>query len=460
MTQRTELKNMFGSFWNEAWKEEPYYDALVTSMEFLFNRLGGRVDELPDFLSRFEIPTKAYKESDYILVSELELTRKFVTLGSFNMDAGQTLDELKTPMVWAMTAPAESVSVITDSPVNPEIMWVKGSDFDIVDKELWLYSDPFSAEFRQHLQVIDDDNIKLVDLWLLDARTDEKYLQDHYGRVVGMLTPSSDYYKKILNAVYDLLQEGATKHRLSAFIGSIVDTDVCQETGEVVDVWDEGGRSWAAVGEVLHSCPGTGRTIVTKGDQVEAGAQLFNVFRVISGQESIAATDFPQLTLGPAFVTTLSGQGLTFENSELETTTYKFRIGGYPEDVAAFWTRAEANAAASGIDLQEAIIAGQKPPWVINPLEFIRSNFLATETLFIVADLDVVPDTEALKLLRYLDATLPAGTTYFMNVIGNVDEDEVPMCSDEELPGAYTNDADEVDSLTLTDYVIGREKLY
>ncbi|GAG13144.1 unnamed protein product, partial [marine sediment metagenome] len=74
MTQRTEIRKMFGSFWNVAWKEEKFYAALLTSMEFLFNRLSGKVDVLPEFLNRFDIPTKAYKEADYVLVDELVLT--------------------------------------------------------------------------------------------------------------------------------------------------------------------------------------------------------------------------------------------------------------------------------------------------------------------------------------------------------------------------------------------------
>ena len=271
---------------------------------------------------------------------------------------------------------------------------------------------------------------------------------------------ANDYYKKILNAVYDLLQEGATKQRLSAFIGSIVDTDVSKVAGEVSIVWNEGGRTWIAVGDILHSCPGTGRGIVSQGDVVEPGSQLFDVFKITSGRETIDPGDFPQLVLGPAFVDTLSGKGLTFENAELEVDTYRFPIGGYEEDVTAFWLRAETNAIELGIDLHEAIIGDQKRPWIVNPLDFIRSNFLATETLFITADLTVVPDLEALKLLRYLDLLLPAGTTYFMNVFGIADEEDTPLCSDEELPGAYVNDADELDNITITDYVIGREKLY
>jgi hypothetical protein len=452
---------MFGSFWNEAWKEEEFYAALVTSTEFLFNRLGLKVDELPKFLSRFEIPTKAYQEIDFVRISELELKRKPVVLGFFIMDDGRTLDELQqTPAIWTTPSPVENASLITDSPVLPQLLWAKETDFDIVDGELRLYANPFSDEFKQHLQVIDEDNIKLVDIWLLDATNDENYLEDHYGRIVGMLTPSNEYYKKILNAVYDLLQEGATKQRLSAFIGSIVDTDVSKVAGQVSAVWDEGGRTWAAVGDILHSCPGTGRAIVIQGDTVEPGSQLFDVFKIVSGREVIDPGDFPQLVLGPAYVDTLSGKGLTFENAEIEVETYRFPIGGYEEDVEAFWTRAEANAVELGIDLEEAIIGDQKRPWTINPFDFIRSNFLSTATLFITADLTVVPDPEALKLLRYLDLVLPAGTTYFMNVFGIADEEDVPLCGDEELPGAYANDADELDSITITDYVIGREKLY
>jgi len=461
MTQRTELRKMFGAFWNVAWKDTEFYDALVTSMEFLFNRLERRVDELPLFLSRFDLPPKAYKETDYVRADEITLARKYLELGDFDMDAGRTLDELKySPSIWAMPAPSENISVITDSPVAPQVLWHRGTDFDIVDGELQVYADPFQDAFRQHIQEVDGENLKMVDLWMLDTTDDKDYLSDHYGRVIGMVTPSSNYFKRILNAVYDLLQEGATRYRLAAFIGAIVDTDVCRKAGFVEEVWAEGSRTWVSVDDVLHSCPGTGRALVSKGDAVVEGSLLFDVFDISSGREEVDPGVFPQLILGPAYLSIPSGTGLSFENASLEVDSYQFPIGGFPEDVAAFWEAAEAEATARGIDLHEAIIGDQKQPWTINPFEFIRENFLSTSTMFITLDVTVVPDQEALKLLRYLDEVLPAGTTYFMNVFGVFEEEDIPTCSDEDEPGFLANDADEVDIITVTDYVKGSEKLY
>lgn len=461
MTQRSEIKKMFGTFWNSAWKGDEFYDALVTTMEFMFNRLGKRVEDLPLFTSRFDIPTQAGKEADYLLVDELTLTRKLRTLGSFNMDTGVELDELQfNPSIWAMPTPVEDISIITDSPVKPQVMWHKGQEFDIVDGELLLYRDPFQTAFRQHIKSEGDDVIKLADIWLLDTREDKNYLADHFGRVIDMLTPSNEYYKRILNAVYDLLQEGATVSRLAAFIGSIADTDVARVNGSVEEVWDEGDRTWVEVAGVLHSCPGTGRAIVAPGAEVAIGDRLFDVFDIVSGRESIDPGSFPQLFLGPAYIETVSGQGLTFENADLQVTSYKFPIGGYSGDVDAFWANAEAEAASRGIDLHDAIIAGQQPPWTINPFEFIRENFLSSATIFITVDFTAIKDPEALKLFRYLDPAVPAGTTYFMNLFGNADEDTVPLASDEDEPGFLANDADELENILLTDYVIGSEKLY
>ena len=155
------------------------------------------------------------------------------------MDQGRTLDELQNnPQVWAMPTPMENISIITDSPVNPQLLWQRGSEFDIVDGELRIYADPFQVAFRQHIRTEDDETIRMVDLWLLDDAQEANFLADYFGRVVGMITPSDDYYKKILNTVYDLLQEGATRNRVAAFIGAILDTDVARMAGTVEQVGD------------------------------------------------------------------------------------------------------------------------------------------------------------------------------------------------------------------------------
>ncbi len=461
MTNRSEIRRMFGSFWNEAWKDEDLYNALVTQTEYMLERLTGKTEALPSFLNRFEVPTKRREDIRYLPLDQLALTRKVLTLGAFNMDEGRRLGELQTdPYTWEATTVVEECAFITDSPTNPDLVLERGVHFDIVDGNLSLYTDPFQQAFHQHLTIIDDEQILLSDLWMLHTGDDENYLADHYGRVIDMLTPSTEYYKRILNSVYDLLQEGATANRVNVFIGAILDTDVAKVDGEVEDIWDEGTRTWISVAGTLHSCPGTGNAVVNQYDQVQEGDLLFNTFSITPGTESIDPGDFPYLVLGSAYVDTPSGYGLTFENADINVTDYKFPIGGDPADVAAFWENAESEATERGIDLQEAIIGGQRKPYVVNPFEFIRANFLSNAVVFVTLNLEAVLDLEALKLLRYLDATAPASTTYMLNAFSSVDEEvDVSASTDEAIP-AYAGIGEELDILTITDYIIGNEKLY
>lgn len=461
MTNRSEIRRMFGTFWNDSWKDEDLYNALVTQTEYLLDRLTGKTAALPSFLSRFQVPTKRRENIRYLPLDQLALTRKVLTLGSFNLDQGRTLGELQTdPYTWEATTVIEDCSFITDSPTNPDLVLERGIHFDIVDGKLSLYTDPFQQAFHQHLTIVDDEQILLSDLWMLHTRDDENYLADHYGRVIGMLTPSTEYYKRILNAVYDLLQEGATANRVNALIGSILDTDVAKVDGQVDDIWNEGERTWLVIAGKLHSCPGTNNAVVSKYDQVQTGDLIFNTFTVTPGTESIDPGDFPYLTLGPSYISTPSGYGLTFENAEIEVTDYKFPVGGDPADVDAFWANAEAQAVLRGIDLQTAIIGNQRKPYTINPFEFVRENFLSNATVFVTIDLGALPDMEALKLFRYLDATTPASTTYILNAFSSVDtEADVSAITDEAIP-AYAGIGEELDIITINEYIKGNEKLY
>jgi len=461
ITSRNDLKQMFGSFWNNTWKDPDLYKALLTATNFMFERLQGDVAQLPEFLNRFDVPVSKTRSLKYGGFSQLELTRKYVTLGSYLMDQGHKLDELTTnPSIWVAAAPTDKCLAIIDNPVEPNLALSRGAHFDIVGDELRLYIDPFEESFRQHLVVENDNQIKLVDLWFVHTEDDANYLTDYYGRVIRMLTPSTRYYRRILNAIYDLLQEGGTAYRTALFVGALLDTDVANGDGEVTVVWDEGDRTWVAVGDTLHSCPGIGNAIVAVGDQVQTGDRLFNTFNIMRGREEIDPGDFPQLVLSNAFIETPSGKALSFENAELEVTDYKFPIGGDPSDVEYFWATADLEAAARGIDLQEAIIGDQHAPFTVNPFELVRSNFLASSVIFITADLAILPDPEAIKLLRYLDAVLPASTTYILNAFAFADEETSPIASTDEAEPLSVGEADELDITTITDYVIGNEKLY
>lgn len=135
--------------------------------------------------------------------------------------------------------PVENVvginTCIVDNIVSPNKILVAGTDFVYRDGTVIFKEsdDPFlSAGFA----VYDDSVDKEAVLWACDTNKDNNYVYRGIGYALGIKTDSSDFHKRLLNAVWDTLSGGTTTALLSSLLCAIYQLPVCGAAEETVEL--------------------------------------------------------------------------------------------------------------------------------------------------------------------------------------------------------------------------------
>ena len=465
MVSREYLYRMFGPFWNQVWQEPSLVETATAAFREAYNRLEGDRSRIQDNLNRFAIPLSFYRHFNYRLVREHELGQGYRPLGTFNLGEGARLGELQDfPPVWtlAMAQPTH-VELLLDKPVQPTVIWQRGQEFDYADGFIHFYKNPFEAGFLSDVTSTDGVLARTCKFWMCDTKFDVRSVKDFFGVYFGVQTPTTEYYKRLVNIIWDLALEGATIRHTTAFLCALADTDVALEDGKVEAVWTENGRVYVATPNHLHSAPDVASAIVSPDDIVEMGQNLFDSVTILKGSDTIPSADFPMLHLGREFISARYEGGILLQNRSFLLTNSRFQVGGLPATVDAWWDDVEADMAARGADLWATETSGQRYPYQLNPFDFIRQHVLKTNSLFITMNRLAVPDPETnFKFLNYLLDYMPAATTFFM-YIGAVLDDE-PLSSlnmvDSDGEGYQVLESLETDQPGLADTVGAKHKLW
>ena len=451
------LNKLYGKFWSSVWKEPEFISALKAANQLVFGDLEIKREQLSLYLSRFTVPELERLQLYKLTLTTDNVTQDLYHLGDFTLDSGYTLDLVRqNPEIYIFDCPFEDVGSITDSPINGRTLYTKGVDFRVQDNKIYLYHNPFAGQFRGILR---SDGTVTADLWLTDCLQDVQALTNHFGVYLGMHLQPTAYHKRIMNAVWDLYVEGATRLNIRRFFGALTDTGVCEAAGTVEDSWTEGGRSYVKLDTGIYSCPSPAVSIVSVGQALEQGDLLFDSFKILRANATISASDIPSLTLGKGMVDTEAG--LTFYNQEYTSDSMYFPLGGSDDDVTAFWVRVINNCTAAGIDLPTSLYGHRQPPYTINPFDFLRSNFLASNTFFVTLQLETLQQYSDLRFASYLLDTLPASSTYFLhvNAVTQEETDGITQTADDTAT-FQCGDAEELDSPVITEYVRSQQRTW
>ena len=457
------IHQVFGDFWSVLWNEPELLETMVNSYQEIFTQLEGKRISLDDYLSRLHIPLSFFKHFRYLYLTEDRVERQYRQIGTFTMDDGVPMDAYKlSPEEYIIETDLTDVSLIMDRPVNPTVIWQKGQEFAVEEGKIRMFFDPIDA-FVTGVKSEDEVLIPAAKLWLVSTELDQQSLTEFFGTYFDLRTASSPYYRKVLNGIWDLAVEGATLENINKYFCAVADTDVAFESGTVQRVWDENERTWVMTDNYVHSAPGGAAAIVSVSDSVQKGQLLFDNVEVHKGTEAITPSQMPMLHAGPEMVSAKYQGGLGFENKVFEITSYRFPVRGNPETVEEFWEDVEARMLEDDVDLWTLITEDQKPPFQINPFDFVRENLYKNNTLFARMDLNTVPDrSRNLKLIGYLLNYMPAGTTFLAFAEAEVETEVLQDSgvSDRDPAAFYVGTAPELENVQINEYINGGQKLY
>lgn len=274
-----------------------------------------------------------------------------------------------------------------NSLTNPTIIWVEGIDFTVTDDAIVFRVDPFSRSEFTKLET-DDEQLRL---WFLDCEVDERWVQKQYGEVAGLDGDSSDAYRRLVNAKWDLFTAGPTFDGVSEYIAATFDIPLAYSDEVVEATGTATSYKWIATDKRVYKHALAVDPVVAVGDRVSSGSALTEGLSITALNRGRVPDSLQALVLSKSYLTVGYTAGVSFRNADVtlsvDSTTgqVRFEVGGYPSDVERFWTEYYSRCDAAGVD-GAAVIQSAASKNTINPLEFLVENVLRYN--FIIAQVD------------------------------------------------------------------------
>lgn len=323
--------------------------------------------------------------------------------------------------------PTRILTCLVDNIAAPNVILVKDKDFTVQDGTLVLRTadDPFADGSVFPIDRLSTDGVEDQEavLWACDVLFDKDYVYEHLGYVLGVKTGSTEYFKRLINSIWDLITSGATPQLLSSALGALCNVPTIQTALEQVQTItaNPNGDILVITNASVYYLP----PIAVMRDGVVPGAllrygefldQAIKIYPIIAdptatkvnGMTEYSSTfrqDIPAITLPPTFFSTplqygfcLSWDAVPIYSAGLDANGNPklwFPLQGLASDVTAFWQDVWNRCETQGISL-ETCFTGYLNDTVLSqigvvcghvePLSFFLRNLLGANTLFVTLD--------------------------------------------------------------------------
>lgn len=328
--------------------------------------------------------------------------------------------------------------------VKPTRVWFNGIDFEIdrLRKLIIFRNDPFKDPLTPSRAVFDKNGVQIdteIALWVYKGEFDLNNVYTQFGYALGLQLPSSQFYKDLLNAYWDMHLLGPAVNLFEQFLSALSGNPLVVNPTETVEaIWTDQDNVLVLTNLSVYQFPPAVTLIVTVGQTVFGGDALSDAVQIreLSG----ANPDYsilPGLSLSADYLSGKFISELTFRNQTVALqymgtdlqgkTVVRFEVDGFPGDVDQFWGTVQANGELPGqktlaelLD-QRANPVGQPGPLnlpaTINPMQFILSN-LMTNNLFVIRvnQNSFDPAAPGVSMLRLLRETMPPHINYVVYV--------------------------------------------
>lgn len=350
--------------------------------------------------------------------------------------------------------PAASVDIITsivDNPVNPRVILTRSTDYTI-DQETVMFlrdKDPFTltAFPRQTIVNADGTTDEAIVLWACNFLVDVDYVFNYLGYALNIRTPSREFYKKFLNATWDLYNQGTPISWLKSAIGAMLGEPTVIHSGEVVEALLTTDTSQQVVTDrEVYTVPANAvlEDNVTLGAVLDQWQYLTKTIRLYTHIDPMKLTGSTEY--GVQIKTDV--QAVFFDRSMLRARVaygvsadwqlsdivkdgvdskgnarLKFTLYGTDDDLDIFWSDFWSWLATNDMTSEECFVEYLYPIHPIDdgavygqvaPLEFLFRYFLKYNTFVIVVDksrlITLGEGVDQVGYLNLLQRVIPAHT--------------------------------------------------
>jgi hypothetical protein len=492
-SQGTDLLVQIGGFWSQFFDDVEILRTQMRNLGALHDQVTVDYDKTVASLSRFQIPV-FHTENWYFITLRKSDRNRILNLYGDPLTYGQG------SLVYGGPTSIENIFPLPDTPfgpiaraqftlynrlVSPSRTLTSGLDFSLDDQRdaIVFRDDPFEDELIAKRDIF-DENGALVDeeigLWLFKGEFDQELVYRHYGFVVKAKQPSSQFYKDMVNALWDMHVAGPTLASLQEFLASVSGNPVIRNDRETVEVIrPEIDRTVVVTDKEFYEFPFDAAIIVAVGDVLFAGDVMSNAAEVIElcgAQQDLSS--IAAISLGRGFVSGNFLGELTFEN-KVVSLNYRgvdedgkafvdFEISGFPADVEAFWQRTQDNGKEPGQQTLAELLdtranpTGQPEPPVlpstINPLEFMVDNLLRNNLFLMrMRPAAFAAGAPGLGQFKHLRRVIPPHTTYVTIVELEAGTDIIEVDDTTEGAEPFTGvevPADVISVADITDAVV------
>jgi hypothetical protein len=298
----------------------------------------------------------------------------------------------------------KAVDFCCDSPIDPNIIYIKDEDFHITENGLLYFnSDPFDL-----FPTTGEAPNRTLIFWMRSTYTDRNYLQDRLGFLTQTDGTSTERYRDFCNLILDSIVGGTNYHRLVQLVCTLFAVPCTQDADEVVEeLGTSANGSWLATNKHVYHAPSAATFLYKEGNTLPIGTVLTDAITALRGTEWTQTALFldellyrltiqnnPNADIKPPpvrqniplvlerrFLGDDYKAGLVFPNERV-VMTYdpltghrEFPIIGQAEDVQHFWEefyKRTENASEILSAEGEFTHTGE----LINPAEFIYNNVL------------------------------------------------------------------------------------
>lgn len=343
------------------------------------------------------------------------------------------------------------MACICSSIMNPGTVLLAGTDFIISESTVFFLKekDPFNdASFpkRKVLNADGEADEELI-LWCMDTLEERDYVYEQLGYVFNVRLGSSEFYRNMLNRIWDLYNYGTPIQLLKSAIGAILDEPTILNTEETVAtiLYNDDSIQVVTDASVYKlSASATLRAEVVVGATLSAGDFMTETIRLYSNVDPLHlnasseygvrfVTDVPSMFFGVNMFKSNLRFGIGASWSVSDITSVGLDVNGNPKlkidllgdasDINLFWqdfwAYLELNDMSAVTCFEDYIDSDVGPVYgKVAPLEYFLRYFLRANTCIIVVESDKLTDTGRgnINQLSMLRDVLPAHVMLMVTV--------------------------------------------